>query len=416
MSVQINYLQQIIMKATTTTQQFIEQHLNDDVRSLALKKCPSDVDLPFALAQISGHQYAIGKIPEWASAKGIIYPKHLSLEQCTNELIARYKKKYISNILGKEVWSMADFTGGMGIDCYYLSCKEEPTLYNEIDNVLCETARHNFNLLGRSDIEISNLTAEEYIKNNGHKHFDLIYLDPARRSATGKKLVSISECMPDVTKLQHELSSMADIVAVKLSPMLDISTAIREIEHISHILIISLDGECKEMLLLINALFNGNSLIESININSNGNYSELLSATMQDENLTNVQYAEIDDICSGNYLYEPYAAQMKSGLYNTMAIKYGCKPVSPISHLYISNSACNTFPGRQFIITETFPFNKRTAKELFTKYKQANIAIRNFPVSVDELRKRFKIKDGGDIYIFGTTCCDVHLLIVCTKV
>jgi hypothetical protein len=169
------------------------------------------------------------------------------------------------------------------------------------------------------------------------------------------------------------------------------------------------------MLLLINALFNGNSLIESININSNGNYSELLSATMQDENLTNVQYAEIDDICTGNYMYEPYAAQMKSGLYNTMAIKYGCKPISPISHLYISNSACNTFPGRQFIITEAFPFNKRTAKELFTKYKQANIAVRNFPISVDELRKRFKVRDGGNIYIFGTTCSDIHMLIVCTK-
>ncbi len=403
------------MKATTTTQQFIEQHLNDDVRSLALKKCPPDVDLPFALAQISGHQYAINKIPEWASAKGIIYPKHLSLEQCTNELIARYKKKYISNILGKEVWSMADFTGGMGIDCYYLSCKEELTLYNEMDNILCETARHNFNLLGRSDIDISNLTAEEYIENNCSQHFDLIYLDPARRSATGKKLVSISECMPDVTKLQHRLTAMADIVAVKLSPMLDISTAIREIEHISHILIISLDGECKEMLLLINSHFNGNSLIESININSNGNYSEILSATIQDENLANVQYADIDDICSGNYLYEPYAAQMKSGLYNTMAIKYGCKPVSPISHLYITNSACNNFPGRQFLITESYPFNKRTAKELFVKYKQANIAVRNFPVSVDELRKRFKIKDGGNIYIFGTTCSDIHMLIVCTK-
>lgn len=404
------------MKATTITQQFIELHLNDDVRSLALKKCPSDIDLPFALAQISGHQYAINKIPEWASAKGIIYPKHLSLEQCTNEQIARYKKKYISNILGKEHWSMADFTGGMGIDCYYLSHKEDKTVYNEMDCTLCETAKHNFTLLGRSDIEISNLTAEEYIENNCSQHFDLIYLDPARRSATGKKLVSISECMPDVTKLQHRLTAMADIVAVKLSPMLDISTAIREIEHISHILIISLDGECKEMLLLINSHFNGNSLIESININSNGNYSELLSATIQDENLTNVQYADIDDICSGNYLYEPYAAQMKSGLYNTMAIKYGCKPVSPISHLYITNSACNNFPGRQFLITESYPFNKRTAKELFTKHKQANIAVRNFPVSVDELRKRFKVRDGGNIYIFGTTCCDVHLLIVCTKV
>lgn len=403
------------MKAATITQQFIEQHLNDDVRSLALKKCPPDVDLPFALAQISGHQYAINKIPEWASAKGIIYPKHLSLEQCTNEQIARYKKKYISNIIGKEHWSMADFTGGMGIDCYYLSHKEDKTVYNEMDCTLCETAKHNFTLLGRSDIEISNSSAEEYIENNCSQHFDLIYLDPARRSATGKKLVSISECMPDVTRLQHRLTAMADIVAVKLSPMLDISTAIREIEHISHILIISLDGECKEMLLLINSHFNGNSLIESININSNGNYSELLSATIQDENLTNVQYADIDDICSGNYLYEPYAAQMKSGLYNTMAIKYGCKPVSPISHLYITKSASNNFPGRQFLITESYPFNKRTAKELFVKYKQANIAVRNFPVSVDELRKRFKVRDGGDIYIFGTTCCDVHLLIVCKK-
>ena len=403
------------MDINRPTKEFIERHLNDDVRTLALKKCPQDVDLPFALAQISGHQYAISKIPEWASAKGIIYPKHLSLEQCTNELIARYKKKYISNILGKEHWSMADFTGGMGIDCYYLSSKEESTLYNEMDNILCETARHNFNLLGRSDIEISNLTAEEYIDNNCHQHFDLVYLDPARRSATGKKLVSISECMPDVTKLQHKLTSMADIVAIKLSPMLDISTAIREIEHISHILIISLDGECKEMLLLINALFNGNSLIESININSNGNYSELLSATLQDENITDVQYADINDICADNYLYEPFAAQMKSGLYKTIAIKYSCKPVSPISHLYISDFACNIFPGRHFIIKESHPFNKRTAKELFSKYPQANIAVRNFPIGADELRKKFKVRDGGNIYIFGTTCSDIHILIVCTK-
>lgn len=403
------------MEINRATIEYIEQHLNDDVRALALKKCPPDVDLPFALAQISGHRYAINKIPQWASTKGIIYPRHLSLEQCTNEQIARYKKEYIGRVIGKSSWSMADLTGGMGIDCYYLSHREEYTLYNEMDSTLCNIAEHNFSLLDRTDINISNLSAEDYIANNGDTHFDLIYLDPARRSSTGKKLVSISECMPDITELQHNLTTMANYVVVKLSPMLDISTAIREIQHINRILILSLDGECKEMLLIINAHFNEEIQIEAVNISSNGKCTELLSSTLGEESKLEVTYAKADEITADHYLYEPFAAQMKSGLYNTMAVKYKCNPISPVSHLYISPNYCTEFPGRCFTVIESIPFNKRTAKELFTKYPQANIAVRNFPIGAEELRKKFKVRDGGNIYIFGTTHNNSLYLLVCNK-
>ena len=416
LSVQINHLQQITMEISNITQQFIEQHLNDDVRSLALKKAPGDVDLQFALTQISGHRYALNKIPEWASARGIIYPKHLSLEQCTNQHIALYKRNYIKNAIGKEQWSMADFTGGMGIDCYYLSCKDRQTLYNEMDEMLCNITEHNYKILGRTDICISNSCAEEFIENNSNLQFDLAYLDPARRSAGGQKLVSLSDCMPDITQLQDKLLLLAEHVAVKVSPMLDLSKGLNELKCVKQVLVISLDGECKEMLYILERGYTDAPAIEAVNISSSGIVSDITSATPQKEKNTLANYADEMEISEGCYLYEPFAAQMKSGLYNTLADNYNAKIISPVSHLYISEKRIERFPGRRFRISESVPFNKRSAKEFFIKYPQANIAVRNFPLKAEELRMKFKIKDGGNTYIFGTnTNQNNNILIACTK-
>lgn len=392
------------------TKAFILENRQSDVRKLALGKHPAGVDMKCALTQISGWQVACQKVPLWAENQDIEYPVHLSLEQCTNQSIAEFKANMVNQLL-PEGFRMADLTGGMGVDCFFISEKASSVIYNEINPDLCAIAKNNFAVLGRTNVTVSNQTAENFIaqikSENSDKAtidsptFDIIYLDPARRGDAGKKLVSISDCQPDVTQLQSHLLSVSRYVLIKLSPMLDISKALSELRNVAQITVISLAGECKELLVLLSQEFDNNTVIQAVNIDKNGVIGPILSGSKESDAELPLPIAAPEEICAGKYIYEPYAAHMKSGLYRTLAAQTCTKQIHPQTHLFISDAPVIDFPGRSFVIKDVISFSGKTSSVL--KGCKANVACRNFPMTPEELKKRFKITDGGDRYLFATT-------------
>lgn len=392
---------------------FISRHADEDVRSLALGRCPEGVDMREALVQISGHQSAMDKLPSWAAVDGILWPEHLSLEQCTSQYVALYKAGLVDTILPKG-FTMCDLTGGMGVDCFYLSRSAAAVRYNDVNPQLCDLASHNFPLLGRCNVTISNMTAEEFLRTHSRDHFDLIYVDPARRSNSGDKVVSVSGCQPDVTMLEAQMLRIAGLVMVKLSPMLDISRALSDLRYVSQLWIISFDGECKEMLAVIKDGFVGNTEICSVNIAADGIAGEPLCSTLAEESQLSLPLVSDASVTAGCFLYEPYAAQMKCALYRTLCLRYRVCQLHPASHLYLSKERVLAFPGRQFVIDEVIPFDNRSAKTFFTRTDRANITVRNFPLSSSQLRQRFRVRDGGDRYVFATTLSSGKKVLIST--
>ena len=438
------------LKKTTkmTTKEYIKQHRNDDIYRLALTKAPEGVDLQYALSQISAYQTLSKKVPSWAECDELIFPRQLSLEQSSSELTARYKAELIREFMDSDDYQHIDLTGGMGIDCYFIAQYASQSHYIEQNPELCTIAQHNFAYLN-SNISVHNTTAEEclnQITDNSSLLIPnsslLIYLDPARRGDHGQKLVSISDCQPNVIELLPQMFGLTNKIVVKLSPMLDITRAINELSHIEKLYVISVNNECKELLLFINQQHTSEPTIHAINLNSQQstrtidaqNYppvlggravggggqnsshltpnSSLTTGTLSKEaNLTLSHAREV-----GSYLYEPFAAHLKSGLYKTIAQQYGVEKLHQHSHLYTSNMLNNNFPGRKFQVKEVIPFDKKNAKTLFKSLQKANITTRNFPLTVSELRTQYKIKDGGETYIFATTLYDdSKVLIICEK-
>ncbi len=445
-----------------TTQEYIKQHRNDDVYRLALAKIPEGVDLQYALQQISAYQILTKKVPSWAECNELIFPRQLSLEQSSSELTARYKAELIRDFMGNQPFAHIDLTGGMGIDCYFIAQHTSHSHYVELNPELCQIARHNFAHLN-PNISVHNTTAEEILNQiteyrvqsteyrvqsteyraqitdyrlettdnsslliphfiaKGSKTFSssfLIYIDPARRGDHGQKLVSIADCQPNVIELLPQMFELTDKVVVKLSPMLDITRAINELPHIEKLYVISVNNECKELLLFINKKYKAETQIHAINLKSTINSQQStdnptpFSGFISHESSLSLSYThEV-----GKYLYEPYAAHLKSGLYKTLAEKYNVKKLHQHSHLYTYTELNNDFPGRKFEVKEVVPFDKKSTKTLFKSLKQANLTTRNFPLSVSELRTQYKIKDGGETYIFATTLHDdSKVLIVCQK-
>ena len=436
-----------------TTQEYIKQHRNDDVYRLALAKTPEGVDLQYALQQISAYQTLTKKVPSWAECDELIFPRQLSLEQSSSELTARYKAELICDFMGNKPFNHIDLTGGMGIDCYFIAQYTQKSHYVELNPELCQIAQHNFAYLN-PNISVHNTTAEEFLNilspcfrgtsptgGGGLSTLNsqlstLIYLDPARRGDHGQKLVSIADCQPNVVELLPQMFALTDKVVVKLSPMLDITRAINELPHIQHLYVISVNNECKELLLFINQQHTTEPTIHAINLSSQqitktmdaqycppvlggravgggGQNSQFLTGTLANEASLTISHAR----AVGKYLYEPYAAQLKSGLYKTIAQQYNCEKLHQHSHLYTSNTLNNDFPGRKFEVKEVIPFDKKSAKALFKSLPKANITTRNFPLTVNELRTQYKIKDGGETYIFATTLYDESkVLIICQKI
>ena len=395
--------------ANNLTEQFIREHLTADVHTLALSAHPDGVDMQFALTQISGWQAARVKVPMWAATDGIVYPKHLSLEQCTSQYMAQYKASFIEQFLGSG-FKMADITGGMGVDCFFISRSASKVYYNEMSAELCDCARANFKALGRQEIEINCGTAEEFVTSLAPDSLDLIYLDPARRGDAGRKLVSISDCQPDTVALQDAMLRIAPNVMVKLSPMLDISRALTELKHVSAVFIIGLEGECKEITLLMQRGFDAEPTITAVDIDADGTPESAVSSAKSVDATLPLPIADAALLQPGTYISEPSAPYMKSALFRTIAAQTGTALLHPDTHLFWSKEKPEEFPGRTFQLERIIPFDKRSLSALAKT--QANLSVRNFPESAPQLQRRLKLRDGGSRYLIATTLSDSRRLLL----
>ena len=398
------------------TQDFIRQHQDEDVRQLAFlgSKNP-EVDMPFALDQIRGRKMARAKLPRWANIEGIIYPPHISMEQCSSESTALYKAELAARLLGlpasssSEEIGFVDLTGGFGVDFSYIASRlGMSSMYVERQAHLCEAAKENFERLGLKNAIVKNEDGIEVL--HSLKELKLIFIDPARRDDAGNKVVSLKDCTPDVTVLQEEMLLKADYVIIKLSPMLDWHRAISELSHVREVHIISVNNECKELLLVLSARNMGENLrIYCINDAQSFVCDEL------DMESSSVKIAP-STLEEMQYLYEPNASLMKAGCFGVLSERYDARMLSKNSHLFVSREPIAAFPGRSFRIIAVSSFNKKELKRHLSGITKANIATRNFPLSVAELRKRLKLKDGGETYIFATTLSDdSHVLVITEK-
>lgn len=384
-----------------TNEEFIVQNLDADVHALALSKVPTDIDLRYCLQQIGGLQIARRKLPSWTQVEGIIYPQKLSMEQCSSEKTACYKQQLVERLLPENRQSFVDLTGGLGIDFSFLARLFDEADYVEKNEQLCEISRHNFLLLGLQGARVHHQKCEDFIDEMGH--FSLIYLDPSRRDTDGRKVVALNDCSPDIEKIHDKLLSHAPVVMVKLSPMLDIQDALRRLPNVGEVHVVSVDGECKEMLLVL-CQERGNITYYCTNINA----QTLVF-------ITNARDAEpIIAPRPEHYLYEPNASVMKAGVQNALCQAYNVRKLHPFSHLFTSEQFVADFPGRIFEIEDYCGFTKKDLKTLLADIGQCNLTIRNFPSTVAELRKRLKLREGGNIYLFATTLGDgSHALLRC---
>ena len=387
------------MNLNETTKQFIRENLNADVPTLALKKAPVGTDVSLALRQIEARQLLRKKVPSWSENEDLLFPAHLSIEQCSSEASAQYKAKLLQG------HSFADLTGGLGIDTYYISQHFQQTDYLEQQAELCDLARHNFGVL-QADIKVWNETAEDYLNHCAPK--DCIFLDPARRDAYGRKTVSISDCTPDVAVLQELLLQKAERVMVKLSPMLDISKALEELQHVKEVHVVAVANECKELDFIMERDYQGEVQFVCVNLLTD---QPELRFTLEEER--NCQSHLAEDVL--NYLYEPNPAVMKAGCFKLLTERFDVFKLHKNSNLYTSEQLISSFPGRIFEVESWAAYNKKLKQTLLPDVEQASIAVRNFPLSVAELRKTLKIGDGDAIYLFATTLKGEKKILIRTK-
>ena len=410
------------------TREFIRAHREDDVRRLALAKKVADVDTSFAFEQIAGWQSARRKLPTWAATEGIQYPPHLSMEQCSSEQTARYKAA-LARSLGTQQTTLVDLTGGLGVDFAFMAQGFERAIYVERQEHLCQLARQNLPLLG-VQAEVVCADGTDYFRTLSH--VGLLFLDPARRDSHGSRTYGIGDCTPNVLQLRDELLEKADHVMLKLSPMLDWRKAVSDLgeRFVSQVHIVSVGGECKELLVVMQRE-RGPEPLRIVCVNDNdvwepGRFDrkrnafwpktecDLTQNGMRFDPKRETIWPKTQKPEAGLILYEPNASVMKAGCFEELCQDFGVCQLAPNSHLFISAHFIDDFPGRKFRIVAVSSLNKRELKPFLQDIDKANITTRNFPLSVAELRKRLKLKDGGEVYIFATTTATgEHLLLRC---
>lgn len=416
---------------TEQTADFVAAHRTEDVRQLALKaKRVEGLDLPLALDQIAGWQIACKKLPQWASCEGIIYPPHISMEQCSSQFTAQYKSEIAQTLLTPAVTvrarmsdspesdtlvarsSMVDLTGGFGVDFSYLARGFSQATYVEQQRHLCDLAEHNMAALGLDQARIVCGDGVEYLRQMDP--VDFIYLDPARRDEHGSRTYAIEDCTPNVLELRDLLLAKSQCTLVKLSPMLDWRKAVADFDGtVREVHIVATGNECKELLLVLGQQVHEEpSAPRVFCVNDNQRIDYDSAAYTQGLRIGGKPLPE-----AKNYLYEPNASIMKAGCFDLVEERFGVTQVGPSSHLFVSATPVADFPGRGFAIEAIGGMNKKDIKRLLNGTKQANIAVRNFPLTAPQLRKKLKLADGGPVYLFGTTMqgCD-HVLLRTSKI
>ena len=398
-----------------TTAEFIREYREHDIRQLALQanRFP-DVDMPYALDQIQGWQIARRKLPKWAACDGVIFPPHLSMEQCSSEPTAQYKLNLAMEWACQvgHASRMTDLTGGFGVDFSFTSCAFAAATYVERNEQLCHIAEHNLPLLGLNNATVVCADAVEYLSTVEPQ--TMLFLDPARRDEHGAKTVMLADCTPDVVQLLPKLLEKSRFTMLKLSPMLDWHKAVDDLQGtVREVHIVSVGGECKELLLVLSTVVESELKVYCADLSTASDTSSLFvytpgsSAPVVNSKLKTQ---------NSKFVHEPNASIMKAGCFDELAAAYGVSPVSRNSHLFLSDEPIEDFPGRSFVVERVTTMNKGELRKALVGIEKANVATRNFPLTVAELRKRLKIKDGGDVYIFATTTAEgEHLLLISRK-
>ena len=384
----------------TEVQDFINANLNEDISKLLLNGISfSEIEAKDIIKQIEAKKRSKKKLPTWFNSKNIYFPNKLNIEQTSSEVTANYKANLVSGN------SLIDLTGGFGVDAYYFSKRIKNVIHCEINKSLSEIVKHNYKTLNINTIECLNENGIEALKHID-RPFDWIYIDPSRRDDTKKKVFLLSECIPNIKTFQGLFLKYANNVMIKTSPLLDIKATLNDLKQIKELHVIALDNEVKELLWVLERDCKTEFIIKTVNLTKQSKQEFEFSF----ENESN-EIAEYTGPIA--YLYEPNAAILKAGAFNSVSTQLNIPKLHKHSHLYTSNTLID-FPGRRFKIEKNIPFNKKIfAKE---KISKANVTTRNFPISVGEIRKKLKIKDGGDIYLFFTTDLNnIKIILVCLK-
>lgn len=398
-----------------TTAEFIREYRERDIRQLALQanRFP-DVDMPYALDQIQGWQIARRKLPKWAACDGVIFPPHLSMEQCSSEPTAQYKLNLAMEWAERvgHASRMTDLTGGFGVDFSFTSCAFTSATYVERSEQLCHIVEHNLPLLGLNNATVVCADAVEYLSTVEPQ--TMLFLDPARRDEHGAKTVMLADCTPDVVQLLPKLLEKSRFTMLKLSPMLDWHKAVDDLQGtVREVHIVSVEGECKELLLVLSKVVESELKVYCADLSTASDTSSLFVYTPGSSAPVSNSKLKTQN---SKFLHEPNASIMKAGCFDELAAAYGVSPVSRNSHLFLSDEPVEGFPGRSFVVERVTTMNKGELRKALVGIEKANIATRNFPLTVAELRKRLKIKDGGDVYIFATTTAEgEHLLLISRK-
>ena len=394
------------MNWTPELRDFIHEHINDDTAELLLaaRKYP-DIDVPFVVEQIEARRRLKGKLPEWYENKDIIMGGRVPAEQCSSELTARYKQSIVKGE------SLCDMTGGMGVDFWYMSEGMERAIYTERNEELCSIAKHNFQVL-------QTLRPEYVIRCGDGRELpipsvDIIYLDPARRAGDGSRVYAMEDCEPNIVEWQDELLKHAKMVLVKLSPMVDLTDVLRKLKGVKELHIVGVKNECKEVLVKAHALDDsacaGCVEVHCVDFLTSGKIEYVFS-------LLGGMEISLTDGGVKRYLYEPDVTLMKAGAFGSLCARYPVWQLDVDTHLMTSDEWIPEFPGRVFEVEEMIPFSSKVLKRLKKEIPQANIAVRNFVMTADELRKKTGIKDGGEVYLFGAKVKDMgQMLLICRK-
>ena len=394
------------MNWTPELRDFIHEHINDDTAELLLaaRKYP-DIDVPFVVEQIEARRRLKGKLPEWYENKDIIMGGRVPAEQCSSELTARYKQSIVKGE------SLCDMTGGMGVDFWYMSEGMERAIYTERNEELCSIAKHNFQVL-------QTLRPEYVIRCGDGRELpipsvDIIYLDPARRAGDGSRVYAMEDCEPNIVEWQDELLKHAKMVLVKLSPMVDLTDVLRKLKGVKELHIVGVKNECKEVLVKAHALDDsvcaGCVEVHCVDFLTSGKIEYVFS-------LLGGMEIPLTDGGVKRHLYEPDVTLMKAGAFGSLCARYPVWQLDVDTHLMTSDEWIPEFPGRVFEVEEMIPFSSKVLKRLKKEIPQANIAVRNFVMTADELRKKTGIKDGGEVYLFGAKVKDMgQMLLICRK-
>ena len=371
----------------TGVQEFITQHLNTDIMSVLLKKSPFEgISVQELAQQIESKKKCRSKLPIWFKTPAIYYPKKLSIEQTSSEITARYKAECIQGNL------LLDITGGFGVDSFFFSRRFKKVWHCEIDKELSEIAGYNFKILNAQNITTTVEDGIEFLRQSDQK-FDWVYIDPSRRDDIRGKVFKLSDCFPNIPEQLDILFKKTANILLKTSPLLDLSAGIEDLQFVKDIHVVGVNNEVKELLWVLNKGFKEEPTINTINFNKDG--KEVFHFRSEDEKKTVSNYA-----APSKYLYEPNAVILKSGGFKSIGTRYSLKKLHVHTHLYTTDNLLK-FPGRRFKIIQNIPYNKKELRSL--KIEKANITTRNFSDSVADIRKKFNIKEGGDVYLFFVT-------------